>query len=396
MVGFAVGVGVGAGGCYIYLSKIKQPQRVAGAPAWPPYDSASHDALKLGMPQTDTYRIYEGYVAGYDYRTRNPKWVLEHLNKEKLSGEADRGDSMFHEDDGVDAQFRAKLSDYRNSGYDRGHMAPAANHKGSQKEMDETFSLVNISPQVGKGFNRDYWARFERFVRQLSERAQDVYVITGPLWMPTPDGDGKWNMKHAMIGEPPGLVSVPTHYYKVVVADNRGKKGDGKVGVGAFVMPNASIEPNAPLTAYTVPLEPLEMVAGTRFFPEYINKTRRSAIDEQSVSWRQYGVQQLKALDRTTLLHSTAVIPTTALLTEGSAASAGSAAAPAVSKDIVSKVETGQALMPPAKRPATNGAVHLCDMIACELPPVDFWQGKSNSNRSNSAKATSSGGPSRR
>ena len=56
--------------------------------------------------------------------------------------------------------------------------------------------------QVGQGFNRDYWERFERFVRDLTKKgADDVYVVTGPLWMPKPDGDGKWLMQHPCIGE---------------------------------------------------------------------------------------------------------------------------------------------------------------------------------------------------
>lgn len=51
--------------------------------------------------------------------------------------------------------YKAKLSDYLRSGYDRGHMAPAADCKYSQNAMDETFYLSNIAPQVGDGFNRD-------------------------------------------------------------------------------------------------------------------------------------------------------------------------------------------------------------------------------------------------
>ena len=57
----------------------------------------------------------------------------------------------------------------RGSGYDRGHLAPAADHKGSQKAMNSTFNLSNISPQVGEGFNRDYWARFEKFVKDTTK-----------------------------------------------------------------------------------------------------------------------------------------------------------------------------------------------------------------------------------
>lgn len=58
-------------------------------------------------------------------------------------------------------------------------------------------------------------------------------------------------------------MSVPTHYFKVVLAENSsGKHGQHKAAVGAFVMPNAAIDPATPVTAFAVPLEALESVAG--------------------------------------------------------------------------------------------------------------------------------------
>ena len=63
----------------------------------------------------------------------------------------------------------------------------------------------NICPQVGKGFNRDYWARLEMFVKQLAlKKGNEVYVVTGPLYVPKRTENGKgWVMQHPMIGEPP-------------------------------------------------------------------------------------------------------------------------------------------------------------------------------------------------
>lgn len=64
-------------------------------------------------------------------------------------------------------------------------------------------------------------------------------------------------------GQPPRLVSVPTHYYKVVLAENNSKQhGPHSAAVGAFVMPNAPIDPKIPVTAFVVPIEALESVAG--------------------------------------------------------------------------------------------------------------------------------------
>ncbi len=86
---------------------------------------------------------------------------------------------------------QATLEDYKNSGYDRGHLAAAANHKHDQNAMCETFLLSNIAPQVGANFNRGIWNDVERLVYQLLDaRYTDVYVCTGPLYLPTAAADG--------------------------------------------------------------------------------------------------------------------------------------------------------------------------------------------------------------
>eukprot|EP00775_Hariotina_reticulata_P011483 gene11483-11627_t len=306
---------------------------------WPkPTDEASvfryHPAFKYGIPQTDQLRLYEGYVASFDQRTRNPKWVLEFITKESLIGDGAREQSNFYEDPGLEPRFRSKLDDYSGSGYDRGHMAPAANHRASQKAMNDTFSLSNISPQVGPGFNRDYWARFEKFVKDVAKVSDGVFIVTGPLWLPQPDGRGKWEMRHPVIGQPPQMVSVPTHYYKVILAENTsGQNGQHRAAVGAFVMPNAAIDPQTPVTAFTVPLESLEGVAGAKFFPGFVNDRRRAALDEAALGWQAEGKARLKVFDRVNITQD-------------------------------------QAALLPLNG---EGAVHLCDLVACQMPLERWW-----------------------
>ncbi|GIL54567.1 hypothetical protein Vafri_10315, partial [Volvox africanus] len=425
-MGFGVGVAVGAGGCYVYLSATKQPQpsRVARGIA---FDEGQHHALKFGAPETEIVRQYEGYIAAYDYRTRNPKWVLEHITQSSSNGDAKRDGTDFFPDPGVDPRFSAKLSDFRGSGYDRGHMAPAADHKSSQKAMDETFSLINISPQVGAGFNRDYWARFERFVRELTNAAADVYIITGPLWLPTQSQSqsqeadkggskgGKWTLTHDWIGKSPGLVAVPTHYYKIVVADPRGDGEPGKpavaasssdsasqlakgaVAVGAFVMPNQPIDSRNPLSAYVVPLEDLEQVAGTRFFPDLLgDPRRRAALDTAAVGWRQEGLMQLKPFERLSVKQDLAVLPapTSGVTIETvdskttNAAGQETVSAPATSSSpplLSSRASPPPPPPPPPppKTPAGAGVIHVCDINACRMSRSDFYLPSGSSNNNN-------------
>ena len=174
----------------------------------------------------------------------------------------DRKSSSFLEDPSIPEKFRAKLKDYFRSGYDRGHNVPAADAKWSQAAMDSTFYLSNMSPQVGEGFNRDYWAHLEDFCRRLTTRYPSVRIVTGPLYLPKREADGKWRVSYEVIGNPPN-VAVPTHFFKVVFAED-GTPG-GQVAVGAFVLPNKVIPNEVPLSSFEVPLESVERAAGLEF-----------------------------------------------------------------------------------------------------------------------------------
>ncbi|KAF9893395.1 nuclease [Aspergillus nanangensis] len=204
-------------------------------------------------------------TGAYDRRTRNPAWVAEHITPGSLAlKEGDRKHSTFFEDSTIPAAFRAKLSDYFRSGYDRGHQVPAADAKWSQGAMDGTFALTNMCPQVGEGFNRDYWAHFEDFCRGLAKKYPSVRIVTGPLYLPHRDPDGKWRVSYEVIGNPPN-VAVPTHFYKVIYAEEGVASPAGKVALGAFVLPNARIANTRPLTEFEVPLEVVERASGLEF-----------------------------------------------------------------------------------------------------------------------------------
>ncbi|KAH8894999.1 hypothetical protein GQ53DRAFT_73295 [Thozetella sp. PMI_491] len=206
----------------------------------------------------------QALISSFDRRLRNPQWVAEHITPASLAmRDGDRKNSAFVEDVAVPDKFRARLKDYYRSGYDRGHQVPAADAKWSQKAMDETFFLTNMCPQVGEGFNRDYWAHFEDFCRRLTLTYPSVRVVTGPLYLPRRDpADNKWYVKYEVIGNPPN-VAVPTHFYKVIFAED-GSPG-GKVALGAFVLPNAPIPNEKPITDFEVPVEAVERASGLEF-----------------------------------------------------------------------------------------------------------------------------------
>ncbi|ORY44276.1 hypothetical protein BCR35DRAFT_311158 [Leucosporidium creatinivorum] len=233
------------------------------------------DPVSIG-PISDHLRRL-AYTTAYDRRLRIPAWTAEHLTKEGLKGSGTRSESVFREDGDVPERFRAHLLDYFKSGYDRGHMVPAADAKQSQQAMSETFLLSNIAPQVGDGFNRHYWAYLEQFCRTLTTQFDDVYVFTVPLFLPKQERDGKWRVSYEMIAPQNSAptIAVPTHFAKVLLT-SRASTGFGsspdkkEYSMGAFVLPNEVIPDEAPLTSFIVPVDAVENSAGLTLFPEQL------------------------------------------------------------------------------------------------------------------------------
>ncbi|KAI1457641.1 DNA/RNA non-specific endonuclease [Annulohypoxylon moriforme] len=248
------------------------PNQTGGPPG--PYSTSAPAALgpvdpsglfEYGFPgPVADIATRQALISSFDRRLRNPHWVVEHITPASLAQRGgDRKHSVFLEDEAVPDKFRAKLKDYFRSGYDRGHQVPAADAKWSQGAMDETFYLTNMCPQVGEGFNRDYWAHFEDFCRGLTGRYPSVRIVTGPLYLPKRDpSDNKWYVRYEVIGNPPN-VAVPTHFYKVIFAED-GAVG-GNVAIGAFVLPNAPIPNEKPITDFEVPVEAVERASGLEF-----------------------------------------------------------------------------------------------------------------------------------
>ncbi|EAT38534.1 AAEL009589-PA [Aedes aegypti] len=234
--------------------------------------------MKYGFPGLDNVRSYDDYVLSYDRRTRVAHWVFEHLTAEsvKANDAVDRAKCDFKADESIHPFFRSLNSDYKGSGFDRGHLAAAGNHRLHQQHCDQTFFLTNMAPQVGVGFNRDKWNHLERYVRKLTKQYQNVYCCTGPLYLPRKEADGKLYVKYQVIGA--SNVAVPTHFYKVVVMES----ADHKLEMEAYVLPNQKIDDETPLTMFQVPPETIERAAGLLFFDK-IARNQLSRINGKKI-----------------------------------------------------------------------------------------------------------------
>lgn len=152
---------------------------------------------------------HKGYTVSYNTDTRNPNWVGYTLTNEEVQGSVKRDDGFCCDPQVKGAQ--ACDDDYKNSGYDRGHLAPAADMKWSKEAMEESFYLSNVSPQ-NKNLNRGVWKKLEELCRDKAELYGEVVIVTGPVF------NGK---KHKTIGE--NRVAVPDAFFKVVLSNYNGK-----------------------------------------------------------------------------------------------------------------------------------------------------------------------------
>jgi endonuclease G len=225
--------------------------------------SRTSQIMRFGFPGLDNIRSFDDFVLSYDRRTRTPHWVFEHLTREttKFNPGVDRAKCEFYEDGSVHPFFRSTNRDYKGSGYDRGHLAAAGNHRVAQRHCEQTFVLSNMSPQEPK-FNREAWNDLEKHCRRLTKEYANVYVCTGPLFLPRKEPNGKNYVRYEVIG--PNNVAVPTHFFKVIL----GEKVNGTLDLESYIMPNQPIPQNAPLYGFQVPVEAIERAAGLLFFDQ--------------------------------------------------------------------------------------------------------------------------------
>ena len=145
-----------------------------------PADLVGNEHLRWGYPGGNCVVLVNDYfITCHDNAYRVPQWVSYHLTAESLSGDAERRDD-FRPDPDLSELHRAELDDYVGSGYDRGHMAPAAAFRRSEEAMSETFKLSNMAPQTPT-LNRVMWRLLEDDVRELAGLAGSIWVFTGSL-----------------------------------------------------------------------------------------------------------------------------------------------------------------------------------------------------------------------
>lgn len=204
-------------------------------------------------------RNYDHYSVCYREAYEQAEWSAYCLDDSELVKNAKRGDD-FRPDPEI-STGTATLADYKGSGYDRGHLAPAADFAFDQKAMSDTFYMSNMSPQAG-GFNRGIWKDLESQVRVWGEKFGRIYVISGPV-LDEPAS------AYDTIGK--NQVSVPKYYYKVLLIplyaddDDKSSKDDVQsVSAIGFILPNEKC--NDSYFNYVKTVDEVEQATGLDFF----------------------------------------------------------------------------------------------------------------------------------
>ncbi|PWK19220.1 DNA/RNA non-specific endonuclease [Xanthomarina spongicola] len=206
------------------------------------------DTNEFFLPTSTTGQIvhHEGYSLSYSEPHEQAEWVAYELKLEHLSNSNYK--RPYFEIDPAVKTGAAHWRNYKKSGFDRGHLCPAADRAYNQVAYNETFLTSNISPQR-HDFNSGIWNTLEQKVRYWASKYNGVFVVSG----------GVLNDNMETIGEE--QVAVPNQFYKILIDNNT-----GETKMIAFLIPHENSI--LPLYKFVVSVDSIEELTGIDFFPE--------------------------------------------------------------------------------------------------------------------------------
>jgi len=198
------------------------------------------------------------YSLCYSEDHEQSSWVAHRLSLKSITGPQKRTNN-FREDASV-VTGSATKADYKNSGFDRGHLVPAGDMKLNYTSMSETFFMSNMSPQIS-GFNRGVWNRIENEIRRWAQNYRELLVVTGPVL----------EKGLPVIGYG---VSIPRYYYKIIF-DNSSKVPK----MIAFLLENKTDKRH--ISEFVTTVDEVEKITGIDFF-ETLSQNEQMKLESKS------------------------------------------------------------------------------------------------------------------
>lgn len=207
------------------------------------YRSLENVVMPSNVSNTDL--DYEGFHIAFNPDKHEPNYAAWTLTADCIDGPYSRKDASFAPDENVEGS--ATLADYRSSGYDRGHMVPAADMKWSRQAMDDCHLLTNMCPQ-DKRLNSGAWATVEKNTRKWVQRHGTLVIVAGPVLS---------DKLTRTIGK--SKIPVPERFFKAIIAPD----ANPPLGI-AFIMPNGYVEGGAQSTVASI--DQVEAITGFDLF----------------------------------------------------------------------------------------------------------------------------------
>jgi endonuclease G len=233
-------------------------------------DSFQKNSFDL-LPSSTTNQIvkHDYYTLSYNEKYEQAEWVGYELKEEYLTN-SNYKRPFFIEDPKVETQS-ADWRNYKKSGYDKGHLCPAADMEFSLAAYNDTFFTSNISPQK-HSFNGGVWSRLENKTRYWAGKYKRIYVVTG----------GVLESGLKTIGKE--KVSVPNYFYKILFDDSR-----GEYKMIGFLVP--AVSSKKPLYDFVVSVDKIEQMTGIDFFPKLNDKVENEL--EKSSDYKSWSFDKL-------------------------------------------------------------------------------------------------------
>ena len=231
---------------------------------------------ELGLPSGVEGEIvwHSAMVINYNEKHEQANWVYHQIHPDVVKGNFTRTndfriDSSISTISSEELDYFTKEVDpggkviYDGFGYDRGHIAPSADFRWSQKALSESYFYSNMSPQVPE-LNRERWAELEGVLRGYVARTHHpLYVVAGPIL-------------HDSLSKIPrsvNKVSVPESFFKIAY-DPMTNNGIG------FIMPNDFCKEY--VEQYAVSIDSVEKLVGFKFF---LSQNDVNKIDLDIITW---------------------------------------------------------------------------------------------------------------